>query len=201
MQNRENKVGKKELKNPFQEKELVFSFKYFGTQIAPDGCGQNFTEWELDNLSSLLKELRSIINAYQKDIPQTEELYIKLLFEEFIEKTNKIINEFDKDKTKKQSLLVDFCQKLVDLSKSTPQQAKDGGNRRTKSSFGVYPNFKFEKDSNFKEPPFPLPDKAVWGAIKRIGGVAPRVAGFLDGNVFYIVFLDRGHDFYKGKEE
>lgn len=36
-----------------------------------------------------------------------------------------------------------------------------------------------------------------WGVIKYIGGQKRRVAGFLKNNIFYIVFLDRDHKFWK----
>ncbi|MFV8869113.1 hypothetical protein [Serratia fonticola] len=38
-----------------------------------------------------------------------------------------------------------------------------------------------------------------WGVIKFIGGQKRRVVGFLKDNIFYIVFLDRDHRFWKVK--
>lgn len=51
---------------------------------------------------------------------------------------------------------------------------------------------------------FPLPDKLPlginkWGTIQNIGGQKARIAGFLKDNVFYLVYLDKEHKFYKSK--
>lgn len=40
-----------------------------------------------------------------------------------------------------------------------------------------------------------------WGTIRRIGGQKGRVAGFLRDNVFYLVFLDKDHDFYLSEKK
>lgn len=56
-----------------------------------------------------------------------------------------------------------------------------------------------------------FPDKAVneftlptslneyenWGTIRNVGGQKARIAGFLRDNIFYIVYLDKHHKFYK----
>ncbi len=47
---------------------------------------------------------------------------------------------------------------------------------------------------------FVLPDcidkNVAWGVIEGLGG-KPRVAGYLSGNTFYVVFLDSEHNFWK----
>lgn len=68
-------------------------------------------------------------------------------------------------------------------------------------SDGVFTNY-----TRFPEPTvndFKCPDGISgdedWGVIKNIGGQKRRVAGFLRDNVFYIVFFDRDHRFWKSK--
>jgi len=44
-------------------------------------------------------------------------------------------------------------------------------------------------------------DKHVaWGVIEGLGGL-PRIAGYLSGNTFYIVFLDSKHKFWKSEKK
>lgn len=57
-------------------------------------------------------------------------------------------------------------------------------------------------DSTVNE--FSLPsslDKNLnWGVLRNIGGQKPRIVGFLQDNVFYIVYLDKDHKFYKSSK-
>lgn len=52
---------------------------------------------------------------------------------------------------------------------------------------------------------FPLPDELSenekWGTIRNIGGQKARIAGFLRDNVFYVVYLDKEHRFYKTEKQ
>lgn len=57
---------------------------------------------------------------------------------------------------------------------------------------------KFPERSDFKIPNY-FEGKVNWAAIKDIGGQKPRVAGYVHENVFYVVFLDMNHLFYKMK--
>lgn len=57
----------------------------------------------------------------------------------------------------------------------------------------------FPKQSKFKNP-FPSSD-LYWGVIKNIKGQKPRVAGYVEGNVFYVVFLDLEHEFAPSKKQ
>jgi hypothetical protein len=53
----------------------------------------------------------------------------------------------------------------------------------------------FPKHSQFTVPQHV--DKDVnWGVIKSVGGQKSRVAGYIEQNVFYCVFLDQHHQFY-----
>lgn len=56
----------------------------------------------------------------------------------------------------------------------------------------VYGNF--PSNSKFSNP-FPGAD-LDWAVINKVKGQKGRVAGYLDGNIFYVVFLDANHLFY-----
>lgn len=104
--------------------------------------------------------------------------------------------------------LVDLCQKLVIYSKETLDhwqkvRAGMGGGHVLE----VYKNF--PRRSNFKEP-LHVPLEALWArfridrATRVVGFVLPSIfdksmskCGHLfDCNTFYLVFLDKNHDFY-----
>jgi len=52
----------------------------------------------------------------------------------------------------------------------------------------------FPPSSKFQNP-FPESD-LVWAVINKIKGQKGRVAGYIERNVFYVVFLDANHLFY-----
>ena len=54
----------------------------------------------------------------------------------------------------------------------------------------------FPDESDFKHPRH-IYKKANWAVIKKIKGQKGRVAGHIIGNVFYIVFFDIDHRFWK----
>ena len=54
----------------------------------------------------------------------------------------------------------------------------------------------FPKRSDFKIPNH-FEGKVNWAVIKNIGGQKPRIAGYVYENVFYVVFLDMNHKFFK----
>ena len=58
----------------------------------------------------------------------------------------------------------------------------------------VYYKIDFPPKSKFKNP-FPE-TKLDWAVIMNIKGQKPRVAGYIIGNIFYVVFLDAEHQFY-----
>lgn len=57
----------------------------------------------------------------------------------------------------------------------------------------------FPPRSDFRHPPHIVPD-VKWAVIMKLKGQKGRVAGHIIGNVFYIVFLDIDHLFYKMKD-
>ena len=52
----------------------------------------------------------------------------------------------------------------------------------------------FPKSSGFQNP-FPN-SELQWGVIKNIKGQKSRVAGYVEGHIFYVVFLDENHLFF-----
>lgn len=66
----------------------------------------------------------------------------------------------------------------------------------------IFTNYNRYPDSSVND--FKCPDglskDESWGVIKNIGGQKRRVAGFLRDNVFYIVFFDRDHRFWKSNK-
>ena len=64
---------------------------------------------------------------------------------------------------------------------------------------GVITNYRrFPEDSGFKIPQG-LDASWDWSVIKDIGGQKVRVAGFLENNIFHIVYLDKDHQFWPSK--
>jgi hypothetical protein len=83
-----------------------------------------------------------------------------------------------------------FLSKLSDtfksLSELTMTEAKQN---KMITEYGSFPS-----NSKFTCPKS-LRDSERWGVIKNIYGKA-RVAGIISDNIFYIVFLDKDHDFW-----
>ena len=52
----------------------------------------------------------------------------------------------------------------------------------------------FPTNSEFKNP-FPESELS-WAVIMKISGQKGRVAGYIIGHIFYVVFLDAAHKFY-----
>lgn len=61
---------------------------------------------------------------------------------------------------------------------------------------GIYDSYPPANVTDFKCPDN-LPQSIKWGALRNIGGQKKRVAGFILDQVFYIVFLDKDHQFWK----
>jgi len=61
--------------------------------------------------------------------------------------------------------------------------------------YGKYP----PKDKcDFKEPEN-IPSGAHWASLRKIAGQKGRVAGFILNQIFYVVFLDKDHQFWKSE--
>jgi len=52
----------------------------------------------------------------------------------------------------------------------------------------------FPEDSNFKKPPYLNPKR--WAVMHITNNSKEVVAGFLENDIFYAVFLDKEHDFW-----
>ena len=88
----------------------------------------------------------------------------------------------------KSGLLSTLMTKLVDICNRTRTTASQ---QKMLDIYGDFP-----KDSHFKQPQYIETDvKLKWGTIRNIGGQKARVAGYMIENVFYVVFLDRDHEF------
>ena len=92
----------------------------------------------------------------------------------------------------KGELLAPLMTKLVELSNK---------NRVIASLEGCLSTYDtFREDSDFKKPKY-IEGDVQWATIKDVGGQLHRVAGYIVDNVFYVVFLDKEHKFYKMKNK
>lgn len=89
-----------------------------------------------------------------------------------------------------QKPLLGLMQKVLHISRLTTAQAFQD------KSIKIYGDFPATHVSDFKCPPA-LTNEKQWGVISHIGGQKSRVAGFLRGNTFYMVYLDKDHRFWK----
>lgn len=191
---RDKTVDTKELRGKTSEPELLFSFKFFDTSQIPPA--QHFREWELDTpANNYLKEILKIRDGYLQKIKLEDNELHEIIFEEFIEELDKILKEYFKADSAKQGLLSDFFEKLVGLSKETRTTSKQ------KKMLEVYGDFPPNSVTDFKIPKFSdMPNGLEWGTLQDVGGQKVRVAGFMVSNIFYVVFLDKNHKFWKSKK-
>ncbi len=94
--------------------------------------------------------------------------------------------------------LLDMLKTLQHVTSSDITQLQSADNKLT-----LYGNFP-EKSVNEFSLPHSLKHRMVsndkWGTLRNIGGQKARIAGFLRDNIFYIVYLDRDHRFYKSQK-
>jgi len=62
----------------------------------------------------------------------------------------------------------------------------------------IYGDFPPKEKTDFILPSH-IDKHVAWGVIEGLGGL-PRVAGYLSGNTFYVVFLDSNHNFWKSEK-
>ncbi|GAA3904790.1 hypothetical protein GCM10022228_13740 [Halomonas cibimaris] len=86
--------------------------------------------------------------------------------------------------------LAGLLQKMAHISQQTVPEA------RQDTTLTLYGRFPESANTDFACPRH-LQGQKNWGVIRNIGGQKPRAAGFLQGNIFYVVFLDKHHQFYK----
>jgi len=111
--------------------------------------------------------------------------------------------ELDQTQPKKQPETVELWQeknlvptlmkRLKELSNLTRDEAC------TQQQIKIYGNFPAKDKTDFVVPGH-IDKHAVWGVIEGLGGL-PRVAGYLSGNTFYVVFLDSNHKFWKSEKK
>lgn len=63
----------------------------------------------------------------------------------------------------------------------------------------IYGDFPSKDKTDFVAPNY-IDKHVAWGVIEGLGGV-PRVAGYMSGNTFFIVFLDSNHKFWKSEKK
>ncbi len=85
-------------------------------------------------------------------------------------------------------LLSNLMTKFVDLNNMNRVEATQ------RKCIELYKSF--PPVSDFKIPNH-IKGDVTWGTIQDIGGQKHRVAGYMIGNVFYVVFLDKDHKFWK----
>ena len=90
----------------------------------------------------------------------------------------------------KEGLLVPMLDKLVQLSQKDRVEASQ---QQCIKVYGAFP-----ASSEFKVPRF-IEGEVEWAVIEDVGGQKHRIAGYMLDNVFYIVFLDKDHKFWKMK--
>ena len=92
----------------------------------------------------------------------------------------------------KEGLLSKLMEKLIALNNTNIVEAQQ------KKIIELYDSF--PPTSDFSVPKY-IEGDVRWGTIQDIGGQKHRVAGYLIDNVFYIVFLDKDHKFWKMKKK
>lgn len=63
----------------------------------------------------------------------------------------------------------------------------------------IYGDFPPSEKTDFTAPDY-IDKHVAWGVIEGLGGL-PRVAGYMSGNTFFIVFLDSKHKFWKSQKK
>ena len=89
-------------------------------------------------------------------------------------------------------LLSAMLEMAVSLGEWNLQEAEEHGRLTV---YGKWPKGR----TDFK-PPRHIADDVKWAGLKKVGGQKHRVVGHVIDNVFYVVFLDKDHRFYKMKD-
>ncbi|MDO5070671.1 MAG: hypothetical protein Q4D78_10865 [Neisseria zoodegmatis] len=89
---------------------------------------------------------------------------------------------------------LDLLYSLVHISQRNITELQAGDKKLT-----LYKKFP-DKTVNEFSCPRELNESENWGCLRNIGGQKARVAGFLRNNIFYIVYLDKEHKFFKSSK-
>ena len=133
------------------------------------------------------KSKRRNEDTRDKNVASERKLNISFSFEHFRGVDSKGVGQ-TWDQWHSEGLIVPLLMKLQHLSSITPDIANS---EKTLSRYGQFPAESF----------FTCPEELKgknWGSIRKLGsGGKVRVAGFYgEHNVFYIVFLDKDHQFW-----
>ncbi len=187
---RDSSVDKKEMRANAEVDKVLFSFRYFDkSQIPP---GQTFEDWAQQNAAyDCICELQKLLENSENIIGDCDEQALQLL--QIEEKISEFQQNFDKETAKKNRLAA-LCDLLVDLSDKTRQEAEKG-------IITTYGSFPPDDKTEFKLPKTLQETNLQWATIQKIDGQKTRVAGFWEANIFYIVFLDADHVFWKSEKK
>lgn len=89
-------------------------------------------------------------------------------------------------------LVSTLMRRLKELSNLTRAEAC------AQNQIKIYGDFPGKEKTDFILPSH-IDKHVAWGVIEGLGGL-PRVAGYLSGNTFYVVFLDSMHKFWKSEK-
>jgi len=92
------------------------------------------------------------------------------------------------DEWEKDGLLADLCKMMVEIGQHEVSQVLAQQKIKQYTKVGYPPNSKF-KEPNHVSPTY-------WAVIHLKPNSKEVVAGFLEEDVFYIVFLDKEHEFW-----
>ena len=99
-------------------------------------------------------------------------------------------------------LISPFIHRMKD---ACSQKARDAVSRQVIKIYGKFPENPKGFNKNTKITEFKCPSNLseinTWGVLKNIGGQISVAVGFLTGNVFNIVFLDKDHKFYISRKK
>jgi hypothetical protein len=91
------------------------------------------------------------------------------------------------------NLMPTLMQRLKELSNLTRNEACQ------QQQIKIYGDFPPNDKTEFFAPKH-IDQHVAWGVIEGLGGL-PRVAGYISGDTFYIVFLDSKHVFWKSEKK
>lgn len=139
---------------------------------------------------SLRSSSRNEETKSSKSAAKTTDRFISVSFKYFhdVDDVGQSVNTWKADGS-----LPDLIEKLVYLTSNGITKVISDG------VFTNYTRFPEVAVNDFRCPDGISSDED-WGVIKNIGGQKRRVAGFLRDNVFYIVFFDKEHRFWKSKK-
>lgn len=92
------------------------------------------------------------------------------------------------DEWEKEGLLADFCNRMRQIGQYTKVEAL------AQQYVKQYTKVGFPPDSKFQEPKHVSP--SYWAVIHIKPNSKEVVAGFVEDDIFYIVFLDKEHHFW-----